>query len=414
MAHYPPHHEMTPVDRLLSDIVIHIQLSHADYHKAVQRYETIEKWIDRPGSPLRGLVELFYPQGSMAIGATIAARGTDEFDLDAVAQLKLSQDVLPPVALDLLYDAIRGEAGSRYHTMAKRRTRCITVEYHDGMHIDVTPMIRRYGHPERESWIFHHRRGAPDEASRRLIANPYGFAEWFKERPSADVLFANLHAARTLEYERMLAAARADIEPIPDQEPPAAKSMAAIVVQLLKRWRNVQYEPRSGRRPPSIVLAKLVAGHVSYQVKGLLEEALIQARNMHNIFQETHDRRTLIIVVNPVCAQDLLTDRWPSSLDEQEIFLKDLDGLVKKLQLLQDGCDLGKMKTIMKELFGEDPTERVFMDYNQIIGSTVQSGSRIRKNGSLAVPTRKSNGVGVGTSVAAGTVTTRKHTFYGG
>ena len=136
---------------------------------------------------------------------------------------------------------------------------------------------------------------------------------------------------------------------------------------------------------------------------------------MNHIFQETHDRGKLIMVSNPVCEQDVLTDRWPRSLDEQEIFLEDLAGLVKKLQLLRDGCDLGRMKTIMKELFGEDPTERVFTDYNQIIGSTVQSGSRhIRKNGSLAVPTRKTDGVNAGTSVAAGTVTTRKHTFYGG
>ena len=35
---------------------------------------------------------------------------------------------------------------------------------------------------ERESWIFHDRPEAPDEPSRRLIANPYGFAEWFKKR----------------------------------------------------------------------------------------------------------------------------------------------------------------------------------------------------------------------------------------
>ena len=411
MAHYRPYHEMTPVDRLLSDILIRIQLSHADYHKAVHRYETIEQWIDRPGSLLRGLVELFYPQGSMAIGTTIAARGTDEFDLDAVAQLKLPQAVLPSVALDLLYDAIRGDAGSPYYTTAKRRTRCITVEYQDGMHIDVTPMILRYGYPERESWIFHDRHGAPDEASMRLIANPYGFAEWFKERPSADVLFANLHTARALEYERMLAAARS--EPIPDQEPPAAKSMATIVVQILKRWRNVQYEPRSGRRPPSIVIAKLVADQAC-QVNGLLEETAVQARNMHNLFQETHDRGGLIMVSNPVCEQDVLTDRWPSSLDEQEKFLEDLDGLVQSLQILRDGCDLGNMKTIMKELFGEDPTERVFTDYNQIIGSTVQAGSRhIPKNGSLAIPSRKNNGVEAVTSVAAGTATTRKHTFYG-
>ena len=43
VTRYPPYHEMTPVDRLLSDIVIRVQLSHADYHKAVHRYETIEQ-----------------------------------------------------------------------------------------------------------------------------------------------------------------------------------------------------------------------------------------------------------------------------------------------------------------------------------------------------------------------------------
>ena len=122
MTHYSSYHEMIPVDRLLSEILILIQLSQGDYHKAVQRYEAIEKWIDRPDSPLHGLVELFYPQGSMAIGATVAARGTDEFDLDAVAQLKLSQAVPPPVALDLLYDAIRGDAGSQYHTIVARQS----------------------------------------------------------------------------------------------------------------------------------------------------------------------------------------------------------------------------------------------------------------------------------------------------
>ena len=42
-------------------------------------------WIDRPGSPLRGLVALMYPQGSMAIGATIArASDREEYDIDVI------------------------------------------------------------------------------------------------------------------------------------------------------------------------------------------------------------------------------------------------------------------------------------------------------------------------------------------
>ena len=74
-----------PVDILLADIAIRIQLSQTDYTKAVERYETINRWLERDQSPLRDRVRLFYPQGSMAIGAAIASRlTTDEFDLDIV------------------------------------------------------------------------------------------------------------------------------------------------------------------------------------------------------------------------------------------------------------------------------------------------------------------------------------------
>ena len=281
------------------------------------------------------------------------------------------------------------------------------------MHIDFTPTIRRPGTPERESWIFHDRWGAPDEASMRLIANPYGFAKWFMERPAVDAPFAALHMARILEYERMQFA-RADTEPVPAQEPPAAKSTTTIAVQLLKRWRNVQYEPRIGRRPPSIVIAKLVADAPANHTNGLVEEMVIQAHRLRKIFQEAHDERALINVSNPVCAQDVLTDQWPRSLAEQETFLNDLVALVAMLQTLQAGCDLAVMKTIMKELFGEDPTTRVFSNYNQSIGSTVKGGSRhMPKSGGLVVPSRPTNGVDAGAAAIAGTVGTPKHKFYG-
>lgn len=48
------------------------------------------------------------------------------------------------------------------------------------MHIDITPAVRRFGTPDRESWIFHDQSNVRYGESKRLIANPYGFAEWFK------------------------------------------------------------------------------------------------------------------------------------------------------------------------------------------------------------------------------------------
>jgi len=188
-----------PTDILLADVAIRVQLSRTDYNKAVDRYQTINDWIERDGSPLKDLVQRFYPQGSMAISATIASKlKTDEFDIDLVVQLGLSKDVSPSEPLDLLFKAIRGEPGSRYYRITTRRTRCVAVDYSDDMHIDVTPVIRRLGTQERESWLFHDRPEAPQEQSDKLIANPYGFAgemqaimmNLFGEAPTAEVFRA--------------------------------------------------------------------------------------------------------------------------------------------------------------------------------------------------------------------------------
>ena len=406
-------YQASPIDLLLADVAIRVQLRRNDYDKSVRRYETVSEWIERDGSPLVDLVTLFYPQGSMAIGATTAARGTDEFDIDVVAQLLLAENVSPSVALDMLYEAIRGELGSRYYRMTKRRTRCVTVEYKDGMHIDFTPAVRCWNTPDRESWIFHDRPEAPDESSSRLIANPYGFAEWFKKRTPPDDQFADFYVQRATDYERALMAAAADAEPVPDQEPPFRKSMATIALQLLKRWRNVQYEYRSGRRPPSIMIAKLVADGAN-QTNGLGEELLFQAEQLAHELQDVHNRKTPIKVTNPVCEQDVLTDRWPSSLYEQGIFLHDLNDLVDKLRRLHRGCDLGEMKEIIAALFGEAPTDQVFADYNNDIGSTVKGGSRHRpKNGALVVQPTEAIRAGTAATVVQ-TASTPKHTFYGG
>ena len=398
-------------DILLADVAIRVQLSRTDYNKAVDRYQTINDWLERDGSPLKDLIQLFYPQGSMAIGATIASKlKTDEFDIDLVAQLGLPKDVLPHEPLDLLFKAIRGEPGSRYYRMTKRRTRCVTVDYSDDMHIDVTPVIRRWGTPERESWLFHDRAEAPQEPSYSLIANPYGFAEWFKANTPPDQDFADIFEKRAAEYEQLMFKA-ADSDPVPPQEPPFQKSKAVIVLQLLKRWRNVQYDARSGRRPPSILIAKLVADAANHTDR-LSEELLLQARHMLSEFRRWHDAGCLIHVANPVCEQDVLTDRWPESLQDQAIFIRDLENLVVQVERLVSGCDLEAMKAIMVDLFGEVPTTDAFRAFNERLGNQVQLGQSQHRpdTGSLVLPT---TATGTGVAIPSGAVSTPKHTFLG-
>lgn len=387
------------LDRLLADIAIRIQLSATAHGKAVQRYQAIADWLERDDSPLRALVQLFYPQGSMAIGAAIASQVTnDDFDLDMVLQL-LCASLAPKEVLDLLFQAINGKPGSRYYGRARRRTRCVTIEYSD-MHIDVTPAERRPASPERESAIFHHK--APQDLGQRIVANPYGFAEWFK-RATPDNGFAEQYDTRARAYEASLLGEGADADPLPRPEPAIHKSLAVVALQLLKRWRNVQYENRGGRKPPSIVMSKLVADAAG-KTTTLSEELLHQAESLMEFFERAHRVGRCVEVTNPACPRDVLTDRWPGTLDQQAVFVKDLRRLVDRLKRLDD-CDLGEIRRIMVELFGEGPTTKSFEEFTKSFGREIERGrGRHRRNrGGIVLP-----------GAAATGVATPKRQFYGG
>ena len=399
-----------PVDLLLADIAIHIQLSATDFRKMEERYKALRDYIDRPGSLLRGRVQFVYPQGSMAIGATVASRLTnDEHDVDFIAQLQLSPDTPPKEVLDLLFHSIRGEEGSLYFGKVERRNRCVSVHYADKMHADITPMIRVVG-PERESFLFHNKPNAPKE-DRVLIANPFGFAEWFKETTSVDKEFAEIFAMRAGRHERLMVNLRAESEEIPDQEPFNSKVKAVVALQLIKRWRNVLFDKRSSRRPPSVMMSKQVAAAAN-NTSTLSQELLYQVQSMHDELLWYHQAGRKIQVFNPRCDKDEFTDRWPSSLHEQGVFLNDLNTLIADLKRLNAGCDLREMREIMIRLFGEAPTGTVFEIFNKELGRQIESGQSHHKpdGGRIHVP---ASGIMTSGTLGSGVRRTPKSTFYG-
>lgn len=405
-----------PIDILLADTAIRVQLTATDYGKAVSRYQTINEWLEREDSPLWGRVRLLYAQGSMAIGATIAARlRTDEFDIDIIVELDVPLWFGAEAILDLLFDAIRGKSGSRYYSMTTRRNRCVTVNYADGMHLDLTPAVLVPELDPKTSWIFHHKPETPQVPGYQLLANPHGFAEWFKVMTPLDHAFAEAFAKRAFDAERMILLEKAEAVPVPPQEGVQRKSKAVIALQLLKRTRNVRYDNRRNqRRPPSVMMAKLIADGANGTTT-LSEEVLHQARHIHGAIEAAHRRGQLISVQNPRCEKDCFTDRWPEGLAEQKLYLDDLADFIGKMTYLRSGgCDLAEMQSIMMDLFGENPTGAVFKLFNE------QLGSRIRDNRSAYRPGTSNLDLGRTGLIApatgpAGTrpTTTPKHTFYG-
>ena len=349
------------VDILLADIAIRIQLTKTNHDKVVDRFEVMRDWIDRPGSPLHGLVALMYPQGSMAIGATIArASDREEYDIDVIVALLVPWDSDPQMVLDALYYALRGEPGSRYYDKTTRHTRCVCVTYEDGMHIDLTPAVLVAEREPRTSVIFHSKPEDPSEPKLRLLANPWGLAEWFKVMTPLETDFAKLFEGRAMAQDR------APGEPVPDQEPAYRKSRALVALQLTKRWRNVLFAKRERaklRRPPSVLLSKYFADHAN-RTATLSGEVEHQARQLLLRLEAEKAAGRLIHEVNPRCRDDVLTDRWPEVPANQNLMIEDLHDFTADMRLLRSGTlSIDKMGAVLERMFGERPARSAVNDY---------------------------------------------------
>jgi hypothetical protein len=123
-----------PLDRILAEIALSVQLPPSLHDKAKSRYQAVRRQLEAT-TAFFDQIEHFYPQGSMAIDATISTRGTDdEYDLDIVSQL--GGRFRGMAALEILTEL---EAALSDYPVQRvlRQTRC------------VTPVLRRQDAPRR-------------------------------------------------------------------------------------------------------------------------------------------------------------------------------------------------------------------------------------------------------------------------
>lgn len=402
-----------PLDAILADIAIAVQLPPGLHLKACGRYEAVREFAERPGSPLEGLIRRFYPQGSMAIDATISIRGTDdEYDLDIVASLALAPDAPPDEVLDLLYRSIVGYPTSQ---KVKRQTRCVTVRYADRMHLDITPAVRLPHGAERESHIFHAHPDDPPRLHLHVPMNAYGFGKWFRARAPEEQRFALAFDERLRKASGMEVRTYAEVDDVPDQVALVTKSVTTVALQLLKRFRNVAYATRAGRIPPSVMMSCL-AGHAAQPGLSLSDMVIRQARLMARELRQANARRDKAMVVNPVFQQDCFTDRWPENLSQQEEFAAKLSTLADGLEhVKRNETDPESLRDWLREQFGDYVVSGALRRFYQRAGRAVRGGgTAYTPRGGLYVPSAPAL-VGLGTATAASSraVAATPHTFRG-
>jgi hypothetical protein len=349
----------------------------------------------------------------MAIRATIRSRRlNDGFDIDIVAELILPPGLSPAQILDLLFEAINGPVGSIYHGMAERQTRCVTVEYADGMHLDITPSELLDERDPRRSHIFHAKPEEPAALHRRIVMNSWGFCDWFNMQTPANLLFEQAYAKRALRFEKLRILADADVKPVPTHSTvEGGKSSSVVALQLLKGNRNLRYASRKGQRlPPSVMMAAFAGQTVV--PSGSIAGALDAIASAMLIALETAERNSqLIDVRNPVCRDDRFTDRWPESQTAQRIYIDDIKLLRRQLAaLMSDQLTLDQKQGLLMAMFGEGPAQSAVDEYAASIGRAIQTGQRAIAGSGRVVPISR---VAVPSIISAASATPKAHTFYG-
>ncbi|MEY9098002.1 hypothetical protein ABIA24_000911 [Sinorhizobium fredii] len=396
------------VDAILAEIAFSIQLPPSLHGKAVERYEAVRNHLEATTSIFQDQIEHFYPQGSMAIDATISTRGTDdEYDLDIVAQLGERFRSMQP--LEILTELEKGLIGYRGLTVV-RQTRCVTIYYADKMHLDITPSLRDEGTLERQSVIMHAKGPKASRDDREVPMNAYGFGEWYSERTPMELKVFEAFKRRWEDSQQCSIRADADADEVPVQADFIVKSNTTLAVQLLKRYRNIRYANRTGRMPPSIMLSYFAGA--AARPGSSLTEALVRVANwIIGEIDEATIRNETLRVENPVYADDVFTDRWPENIEQQKQFAGDLRDLVRGIERALSGEILPTaLQDWLREVFGDrvvtKAVDRMAMETRL---ATDQGRQGYTRRGSILVPAAPA----VVTSAHASPVQGSRHTYFG-
>lgn len=186
----------------------------------------------------RDLTATVHAQGSRALGTIIRPMRfrPEGFDIDIVVRLhraamrKYGND---PVALiNDLHTVIKRYA-AMHGLEVTRWERCVTLQYADGMCVDIAPIIEdeRIGIPYGET----HAR-VPDRSLKLFEpTNPKGLANAFSDAARVQALF---RVTEALSFEE--AQIRADLQPLPAMADVQSRLLSRLV-QLLKLHRNVAF-----------------------------------------------------------------------------------------------------------------------------------------------------------------------------
>lgn len=254
---------------LLEEISKQLDISPSMYKLAVERYESIAKYLQN-----KGIEADFYPQGSFRLGTVTRPikNGKDsEYDIDLVCHMtNVKAETKPSDVKHVVGDALKQDARYR-ELLDDEGRRCWTLLYADiqdiGYHLDILPSV---GEDQDKIQNLTTTYGIKPELAQSAIAitnksdtayswassNPRGYANWFDEINGPLLNLIDKDARKILfESNRTIFAS---IDDVPSQ---LIRTPLQRVIQILKRHRDVRFAGHKleNDKPISMVITILAS-----------------------------------------------------------------------------------------------------------------------------------------------------------
>ena len=365
-----------PLDQLLLYGIHDLDITKTQYDSAVNKYTAVGQWLADEASPLHAMEPQIFAQGSLAIGTALKPLGREEFDLDLVCRLQVGDGTRPEALKHLVGARLRDHA--IYREMLSEKNRCWQLNYAGEFHMDLLPAKPRSAVAHGTMLL------VPDKALECWKeTDPKAFAAWFIQRA----------ATAADGSDKFL---RAEIEPPPPAPSGNEKWPLQVIVQLLKRHRNLMFQGDKDA-PISVILTTLAGRGYSGEpsivdgmsnVLDIMFEALQVAPNQ------------IPVVLNPVNPMENFADKWPENPRKVLCFRQWVQQARRDLMELRQ-TKLSELADPLASWVGNQQSRKALRSY----ATSVQ---RDRNGGRLAVSAE--HGRIVSSSVG---LLSPPHTFYG-
>lgn len=366
------------IDDLLIRVCEELQITPSQHEQAESRYNSVSEWLGAEDSPLAQYKPAIAAQGSLRIGTTVKPIGHNEFDLDLVCLLQADwEQITHPVALlDMVENRLKAP-GSRYKDLVERKNRCIRLNYANEFHMDILPACPHLTAGPGCVMV-------PDRAAQEWKpSNPTGYAKWFEGKTA------------TLREVAVKAA-----EPLPEQETVDEKKPLKLAVQLIKRWRDIYYQPTLKTTPISIVLTTLAAevygGQTSIKdaMTGILDGIVA-------IIPPTGR----LVVLNPTTTdpKENFSERWDADPEGYAAFVAGIKSFKRQWDELGRRQGIHNIGPVLESLFGEKI-------YRIALANQAKATRKSHEGGKMGIQ-RGSGAVGVLGGIHSQAIP--RNTFYG-